>query len=72
MAQRIRRETTNLEIAGSNPAGDDHLLHIYIFVSYKKKKNNRDGIWTRNPWIRSPVRYPIAPRGQQYIILLLL
>ena len=29
MAQRIRRETTNLEIAGSNPAGNVFLFFIY-------------------------------------------
>lgn len=28
------------------------------------KRNNRDGTRTRNRWIRSPARYPIAPRDQ--------
>ena len=31
MAQRIRRETTNLEIAGSNPAGDDVTFFFFFF-----------------------------------------
>ena len=40
VAQWIRRETTNLEIAGSNPAGN--AVRIYIFdttTKIKKKKN---------------------------------
>lgn len=32
VAQRIRRETTNLEIAGSNPVGNDFFLSFSSFV----------------------------------------
>ena len=31
---------------------------------------NLDGIRTRNLWIRSPMRYPIAPRGLVYVYML--
>ena len=50
-----------------------NLVHfIFCFVLYmrsekkdaeKKLVSNRDGIRTRNRWIRSPTRYPIAPHG---------
>ena len=45
-----------------------HTHHIYSHsterVHIKKKLLiNRDGIRTRNRWIRSPTRYPIAPHG---------
>ena len=39
-----------------------------IFRRQKKylviQPHNCDGIRTRNPWIRSPVRYPIAPHSR--------
>ena len=34
----------------------------------KAEKHNCDGIRTRNPWIRSPVRYPIAPHSQLSLV----
>ena len=38
MAQRIRRETTNLEIAGSNPVGDiTHIVWFYGEPAYRGK-----------------------------------
>src|SRR5690349_12349641 len=48
---------------GSNPTGC--ILLFFFYLQYKKKRKaiDRDGTRTRNHWIRSPGRYPIAPRG---------
>ena len=61
MAQRIRRETTNLEIAGSNPVGDTYLLifvRAYIYTSLVLWCNWLS-LWTLNPAIR--VQIPVGP-----------
>ncbi len=32
VAQRIRRETTNLKIAGSNPVGDNNKIYYIVYI----------------------------------------
>ena len=36
---------------------------VCIFFCYKNKKNTSSGIRTRNPRIRSPMRYPLRHGG---------
>ena len=56
MAQRIRRETTNLEIAGSNPVGDTQLVHKQVTLVLWC---NWLSLGTLNPAIR--VQIPVEP-----------
>ena len=51
MAQRIRRETTNLKIAGSNPVGDTSSAQV-LWCNWLS-------LWTLNPAIR--VQIPVRP-----------
>ena len=51
VAQRIRRETTNLEIAGSNPVGDNNYTAV-LWCNWLS-------LWTLNPAIR--VQIPVEP-----------
>ena len=59
VAQRIRRETTNLKIAGSNPVGD---TTIFLSVTALVLWCNWLSLWTLNPAIR--VQIPVEPTGQ--------
>ena len=51
VAQRIRRETTNLKIAGSNPVGDTSSAQV-LWCNWLS-------LWTLNPAIR--VQIPVGP-----------
>ena len=59
MAQRIRRETTNLEIAGSNPVGDTSQAVKGYFNNSMVLWCNWLSLWTLNPAIR--VQIPVEP-----------
>ena len=56
VAQRIRRETTNLKIAGSNPVGDTTKIFSPIVLVLWC---NWLSLWTLNPAIR--VQIPVEP-----------
>ena len=67
------KEQTGIEpatIGSAIPCSTTELLfhcncmRVYSYAS----KNNLDGIRTRNPQIRSLMRYPIAPRGHTYVV----
>ena len=60
----IRRLTTNQEIGGSSPSWDIFLsVLMYGHSQFQNNKTNKnstlDGIRTRNPQIRSLMRYPL-------------
>ena len=68
MAQRIRRETTNLEIAGSNPVGDKTIVlnvRVCVCVYSMVLWCNWLSLWTLNPAIR--VQIPVEPFVSIYL-----
>ena len=40
------------------------ILMLYHWATHPIYNSNLDGIRTRNRWIRSPTRYPIAPQSE--------
>ena len=67
VAQRIRRETTNLEIAGSNPVGDNFFSPPVSASTAMVLWCNWLSLWTLNPAIR--VQIPVEPAAAKNFCL---
>ena len=52
------------DAAGIEPATSGSAIPCSTTELYIRAIDNLDGIRTRNLWIRSPMRYPVAPQGR--------